>query len=110
MEPWFIILLVLIMGGVISFIFLNMFSAKDVSMGKGKIMKIVLVILSIIALVVGIDFYAQSKSAIHQILAFMSFVISAITFSGAGIIAAIDSLKEEALNTVQQTDEPSEEF
>ena len=56
-------------------------------------MRVLLFLLSIVAGVFGFILLAAAKSAIHEIQAFMLFLIAAVTFSGAGIIDAFTTLK-----------------
>lgn len=58
-------------------------------------MKILLFVLAIVAFLAGGGVLAEAKSAIHEIEAFILFLISAVFISGAGVVEAVNQLKKE---------------
>jgi|GEM_PF-5950650 len=58
---------------------------------NNSVMKIILYILAALAILDGSSMIAQATSAIHQILAYIAFLIAAIFLSAAAIIGAIKS-------------------
>jgi len=59
-------------------------------------MKILLFILAILAFLSGAGILASAKSAIHEIEAFILFLISAVFISGAGVVEAVEALEDRA--------------
>jgi hypothetical protein len=53
-----------------------------------------LFLLCIVVFLAGAGILMQAKGAIHEIEAFILFLISAVFFVGAGIVEAINSLKK----------------
>ena len=58
-------------------------------------MKYLLFVLSILAFLAGLAILVAAKSAIHEIQAFILFLISAVFFSGAGVVEAVNQLKKD---------------
>jgi len=58
-------------------------------------MRVLLFLLSILAFLVGIGILVSAKSAIHEIEAFILFLISAVFISGAGVVEAVNLLRKE---------------
>ncbi len=58
---------------------------------KGSGMKVFFYILSVLAFLLGGSFLLEANSAIHQILAFIVFLIGAVFLSSGGIISAMIS-------------------
>ncbi len=58
-------------------------------------MKIYLLILSILALLSGVIVLAIANSTVHEIEAFVLYIISAILMTGYDIVNAIHRLKEQ---------------
>ena len=58
-------------------------------------MRVVLFILSVIAFLVGVDVLAAAKSAIHEIEAFILFLISAVFLVGASVVGAVNVAREK---------------
>ena len=58
-------------------------------------MRILLFVLAIFATLAGGAILAAADSAIHEIEAFILFVIHAVLLSGAGIVEAINLLRSE---------------
>jgi 4-hydroxybenzoate polyprenyltransferase len=54
--------------------------------------------LSVIAGLIGLVVLAGSKSAVHEIEALVLFLIAAVWFVGASVVAAIQDLKAAAAN------------
>lgn len=61
-----------------------------------------IVVISILAFMAGLLVFSQSKSVLHEMLAGLLFVISAIYFAGAFIIIAIDSVKSKYAELLSQ--------
>ncbi len=55
-------------------------------------MKILLFLSSVLAFLAGLGILVASKSAIHEIEGFVLFIVSAVLFSGAVIVEAIERL------------------
>ena len=62
-----------------------------VEKNNASVMKIVLYILAVMAILDGGSMLVQATSAIHQILAYVSFLIAAVFLSAGAIIGAIKS-------------------
>lgn len=58
-------------------------------------MKVVLFVLSVLAFLAGFAILQGSKSAIHEIEAFVLYIVSAVLFSGAAIVGAINRVAEK---------------
>lgn len=58
-------------------------------------MKIFLFVLSVLAFLAGFGILQSSKSAIHEIEAFVLYIVSAVLFSGAAIVGAINRVAEK---------------
>ena len=58
-------------------------------------MKYFLLIVAVLSILGGFMILASAKSAIHEIEAFMLFLIGTVSFSGAGIIEAIQKSVEK---------------
>ena len=58
-------------------------------------MKIFLYVLAALAFLAGFAIFASSKSAIHEIEAFVLFIVSAVFLSGAAIVGAISNISEK---------------
>jgi len=58
-------------------------------------MRILLFILAILAFLAGGSVLAAAQSAIHEIEAFILFLIAAVFFSGAGIVEAVVLLRKD---------------
>ncbi len=63
---------------------------------------VILVIFSILAFLIGLAAFAASTSVLHEMLAGILFVISAIFFTGAFIIAEIYSSKTKHIELLTQ--------
>ena len=55
-------------------------------------MRILLFLFATLALLAGAIIFTAAKSAIHEIEAFILFVISAVLISGAGVVEAVNGL------------------
>ena len=55
-------------------------------------MRVILFLLAILAFLAGFAITAVAKSAVHEIEAFVLYVVAAVLFSGAGIVDAIINL------------------
>lgn len=55
-------------------------------------MKVILFLLAILAFLAGFGILAAAKGAIHEIEAFILFLISAVFLSGAAIMDAVHAL------------------
>ena len=58
-------------------------------------MRILLFLLAILAFLAGAGIFASAKSAIHEIEAFILFLITAVFISGAGIVEAVNQLRKD---------------
>ena len=58
-------------------------------------MQFLLFVLAILAFLAGAAIFAGAKSAIHEIEAFLLFLISAIFISGASVVEAVHRLRKE---------------
>jgi len=58
-------------------------------------MKIVLFVLAILAFLSGFGILASAKSAIHEIEAFVLYIVSAVFFSGSAIVGAINRIGDK---------------
>jgi cytochrome c oxidase assembly factor CtaG len=58
-------------------------------------MKIFLFVLAILAFLSGFGILSSAKSAIHEIEAFVLYIVSAVFFSGAAIVGAVNRLTEK---------------
>jgi 4-hydroxybenzoate polyprenyltransferase len=62
---------------------------------KEQIMRILLFILATLAFLVGASIFTAAESAVHEIEAFILFLISAVFISGAGVVEAVNLLRKE---------------
>ena len=62
---------------------------------KERNVKILLFFLAILAFLIGSVILAYAKNPIHEIQAFMLFLISAVFLSGAAIVEAVNRLRAE---------------
>ncbi len=58
-------------------------------------MKVVLFVLAILAFLSGFGILASAKSAIHEIEAFVLYIVSAVFFSGSAIVCAVNRIGEK---------------
>lgn len=58
-------------------------------------MKILLFLSSILSFLIGILAFAGARGAIHETIAVSFFIISAVSFTGAGIIDSIECIGRE---------------
>lgn len=58
-------------------------------------MKIILMILAILSFLAGFGIFSSANSAIHEIEAFVLFIVSAVLFSGSAIVSAINNVGEK---------------
>lgn len=56
-------------------------------------MKVFLAIMGLLALLGGVGVFGNSKSAVHEIEAFILILIFAVCMGSAGIIEAVDKLR-----------------
>ena len=56
-------------------------------------MRVLLFILAIVAFLVGVGILSSAKSAIHEIEAFILFLIGAVLISGVAIVEAVNGMK-----------------
>ena len=61
-----------------------------------------LTIISILTFMAGLLVFSQSKSVLHEMLAGILVIISAIYFTGAFIVIAIDSVKSKHTELLTQ--------
>ena len=66
-------------------------------------MRILLFVLAILAFLLGVGILAIAKSAIHEIQAFILFLIGAVFLSGAGIVEAVNSLGRKLASFNERT-------
>lgn len=69
-------------------------------------MVILLFLLSLLALVVGIAILSSAKSAIHEIEAFLLFIIASLLFVGAAIIETIRTAAKQWTTGAGRTSTP----
>jgi len=68
-------------------------------------MKIFLLVLAVLAFLYGFDILGSAKSAIHEIEAFVLYVVSAVLFSATAIVGAINRIYENlGKNIVTETE------
>lgn len=60
-----------------------------------SLMRVILFLLSGVALLLGLVFLQLATTALHEIEAFIMFLTAAVLLSGAGIIDAIVALQKE---------------
>jgi len=65
-------------------------------------MKILLFLLAILTFMAGASILAVAKSAIHEIEAFILFLISAVFISGASVVEAVNLLRKEVATDKKQ--------
>ncbi len=65
-------------------------------------MAVILVIFSGLSFLAGLGTFAASTSVLHEMLAGILFVVSAIFFSSAFIVASIDALKNKQIKLLTQ--------
>jgi hypothetical protein len=70
-------------------------------------MRIVLFVLSILALLAGSGIFAVAKTALHEIEGFILFLISAILLVGAAIVEAINIARKKFESLLQARSQPS---
>ena len=70
-------------------------------------MRIILFVLTIMAFIAGGSILATAKSAIHEIEAFVLFLIAAVFLSGAAIVESVNRLHEE-LTTKNNGEDPND--
>jgi hypothetical protein len=58
-------------------------------------MRLFLFLLAVLALLSGFGILSSAKSAIHEIEAFVLYIVSAVFFSGAAIVGAINRLAKK---------------
>lgn len=58
-------------------------------------MKTTLLVFSFMAFLAGLIILGSAKSAIHEIEGFVLYVVSAVFFSGAAIVGAINKIAEK---------------
>ncbi|PIR00870.1 MAG: hypothetical protein COV66_03310 [Nitrospinae bacterium CG11_big_fil_rev_8_21_14_0_20_45_15] len=58
-------------------------------------MKILLFLLAILAFITGLEILYSAKSAIHEIEAFVLFIVSSVLFSGAAIVESVNKMTKE---------------
>lgn len=56
-------------------------------------MRVLCMLLAILSVLIGLAFFAGSKSAIHEILAGVMFLIAAVLGLGAGVLGRLDDIK-----------------
>jgi 4-hydroxybenzoate polyprenyltransferase len=66
-------------------------------------MRVLLFLLAILALLAGAGILTGAQSAIHEIEAFILFLISAVFMSGAGVVEAVNLLRKETATVKKPT-------
>ena len=61
-------------------------------------MRILLFVLAVLAFLSGAGVLVSAKSAVHEIEAFILFLVAAVCLSGAGVIEAVNRLRSESPN------------
>ncbi len=74
------------------------FNISYLHITKDLKMRIMLFLLTILSFIFGAVIFTGAKSAIHEIEAFVLFLISAVFFSGAGIVEAVNQLRKQISN------------
>jgi len=64
-------------------------------------MRVLLFVLAILAIVAGAGILTAAESAIHEIEAFVLFLIGAVFISGAGVVEAVTLLRKEMKGATQ---------
>jgi uncharacterized membrane protein HdeD (DUF308 family) len=70
-------------------------------------MKFVLFLLSVVSFLLGLAIFFDAKNAVHEIEAYILFLLFAVCLSGAGIIEAIHLLRKEIMlgnNPIKSTE------
>ena len=62
-------------------------------------MKTILLVLAVLAFLSGLGILGSAKSAIHEIEAFVLYIVSAVLFSGSAIVGAITHLANKLEKT-----------
>jgi hypothetical protein len=70
-------------------------------------MRIIFLILAVLFLIGGINGDVQAKTAIHQVLAQIDYLIFAVFLVGAGIVSAVGKNKPIAPQPIPVLSEPS---
>lgn len=71
-------------------------------------MRVFILVLSILAFLCGLVILVYSKSAIHEIEAFVLYLISAVLLSGSAIIRAINRLSSNIEKQKENKSQASE--
>ncbi len=58
-------------------------------------MKTLLLVLAVLAFISGFGILGSAKSAIHEIEAFVLYIVSAVLFSGSAIVGAVNRLTDK---------------
>lgn len=66
-------------------------------------MRVLLFLLAVLAFLAGTGILTVAKGAIHEIEAFILFLISAVFISGAGVVEAVNVLRKEVATLNRQT-------
>lgn len=66
-------------------------------------MRILLFLLAVLAFLAGAGVLTAAKSAIHEIEAFILFLIGAVFISGAGVVEAVNVLRKEVATLNRRT-------
>lgn len=70
-------------------------------------MKIALLVLSSLAFLAGFGILKGSQSAIHEIEGFVLYIVSAVLFSGAAIVSAINRVSEKLDESTRKPEQDS---
>lgn len=69
----------------------------------GKTMRVNMFVLAVLAFLVGFVILAGAKGAVHEIEAFVLYLIAAVLFSGAAVVDAIINLPKRLPGRLLQT-------
>lgn len=72
-------------------------------------MKIILYVLAVLAFLAGFAILGSAKSAIHEIEAFVLYIVSAVLFSGAAIVGSLNRIEEKLATKPQPQSSKSRE-
>jgi len=67
------------------------------------VMKFILFVLSVLAFLAGFIILVSAKSAIHEIEGFVLYIVSAVLFSGAAVVDAINQFAKKVDATTPES-------
>ncbi len=66
-------------------------------------MRVLLFVLAVLAFLAGAGILSAATSAIHEIEAFILFLIAAVFISGAGVVEAVTLLRKDVITLSKHT-------